>query len=106
MPNGWRPDGLKVSRECAFLGPGFSERRLELLENKLVRFENGDAHGRWELEDDLDLYLTFNYAADTSKMKNLHFKRISRTDDFVLDAKEADWFVVLCRRSPPVQAAD
>ena len=88
------------------MGPNCSNR-IELLYNRKVRFDGGEAHGHWELEGDLDLYITFHYAADTSKMKNIHFKRISRTDDFVLfSSKDAEWFRVLCRRHPPVEAAD
>jgi hypothetical protein len=105
MPNGWRPDGLRVIWEFAYVAPN-SEKRLELLANGQVRFENGDAHGRWDMEDFHDPYITFHYLADTSKMNKHHFRRISRTDDFVLHAQDADWFRVLCRRHPPVQAAD
>ena len=105
MSNQQVPAGLNVWREFAYIGP-HSEKRIELLYNRKVRFDNGEAHGRWELEDDLDLYIAFHYAADTSKMKNHHFKRISRTDDFVLFSKDAEWFRVLCRRHPPVEAAD
>ena len=104
MPNGWRPDGLRVIWEFAYVAPN-SEERLELLANGQVRFENGDAHGFWEMEDFYDLYITFHYMADPFKMKKHHFRRISRTDDFALDA-DPDWFVVLCRRNPPIQAAD
>ena len=106
MSNQQVPAGLNVWREFAYMGP-HCENRIELLYNRKVRFDGGEAHGHWELEDDLDLYITFHYAADTSKMKNLHFKRISRTDDFYLFCcKDAEWFRVLCRRHPPVEAAD
>ena len=99
------PAGLSVMWDFAYVAPN-SEKRLELLANGQVRFENGDAHGRWEMENFHDLFITFHYMADPSKMKKHHFRRISRTDDFVLHAQEAAWFRVLCRRHPPVQAAD
>ena len=105
MSNQQVPAGLSVMWEFAYMAP-HSEKRIELLANGKVRFENGEAHGHWEMEGFYDLYITFHYAADTSKMKKHHFRRISQTDDFVLFSKDAEWFRVLCRRHPPVEAAD
>ena len=99
------PAGLRAVWEFAYVTPGFPERRLELLGNRQVRFEDGEAHGFWELQDSVDLYITFHYLADPYKIRKHHFRRISQTDDFILNT-DPKWFAVLCRRSPPVQAAD
>ena len=104
MPHGWRPNGLRVIYEFAYVTPHFPVRCIELLFNGKVRFENGNVHGRWETQDNLDLFIEFHYQADLNKMKEHHFRRIPHTDDFVREAYEADWWAVLCRRMPPVQA--
>jgi len=101
MPNGWRPNPFRVIMEFAYVTPGWPVRCIELLSGGQVRFENNNVHGRWQMQDDLDLCIEFHYAADEHKMKKHHFHRIPHTYDHFLDTREAEWFVVLCRRNPP-----
>ena len=101
MPHGWRPNGLRVIYEFAYVTPGFPVRCLELLFNGQVRFENGNVHGHWQLQDNFDLRIEFHWQADLTKIKEHYFRRIPHTDDFVNDARDPEWFVVLCRRNPP-----
>ena len=103
--DGWHPDGFRVIYEFAYVAPGWPARCIELLANGKVRFENRNAHGRWQMQDDFDLCIEFHYKADLTKMKEHHFKCIPHTDDYFLETRDAEWFVVLCRRNPP-QAAD
>ena len=56
------------------------------------------------MQDDLGLLIEFHYAADEDKMKEHYFKRIPHTYEYYLDTREAEWFVVLCRRNPPETA--
>ena len=69
MPHGWSPNGLRVIYEFAYVTPGWPARCIELLANGKVRFENNNVHGRWQVQDDLDLLIEFHYAADLTKMK-------------------------------------
>ena len=101
MPNGWRPNPFRVIMEFAYVTPGWPVRCIELLANGQVRFENNNVHGRWQVQDDLDLLIEFHYAANEDKMKEHYFKPIHGTEDYFLDTREAERFVVICRRHPP-----
>ena len=106
MPSGYVPDPFRVIMEFAYVTPGWPVKRIELLSGGQVRFENNNAHGRWQVQADHTLLIVFHYAANEDKAKEHYFTPIHGTDDYFLPYREPEWFVVLCRRNPPAQAAD